>query len=49
MNVLHEKPHLYTFLEDGNVPIDNNRAEKVICQFTLGRNWMHCNTANSAK
>ena len=47
---LHEKPNLYTFLEDGNVPLDNNRAENVIRPFTMGRkNWMHCNTANGAK
>ena len=47
---LHEKPNLYTFLEDGNVPLDNNRAENAIRPFTLGRkNWMHCNTANGAK
>ena len=49
-NALHEKPNLYTFLEDGNVPLDNNRAENAIRPFTLGRkNWMHCNTANGAK
>ncbi|MBQ9906439.1 MAG: transposase, partial [Oscillospiraceae bacterium] len=47
---LHEKPNLYTFLEDGNVPLDNNRAENAIRPFTVGRkNWMHCNTANGAK
>ena len=46
---LHEKPNLYTFLEDGNVPLDNNRAENAIRPFPLGRkNWMHCNTANGA-
>ena len=46
---LHEKPYLYTFLEDGNVPIDNNRAENAIRPFAVGRkNWMHCNTANGA-
>ncbi len=46
---LHEKPNLYTFLEDGNVPLDNNRAENAIRPFAVGRkNWMHCNTANGA-
>lgn len=46
---LHEKPYLYTFLEDGNVPLDNNRAENAIRPFAVGRkNWMHCNTANGA-
>ena len=47
---LHEKTNLYTFLEDGNVPLDNNRAENAIRPFTVGRkNWIHCNTANGAK
>ena len=47
---LNEKPYLYTFLENGNVPIDNNRAENAIRPFTVGRkNWMHSNTANGAK
>ena len=46
---LHEKPNLYTFLEDGNVPLDNNRAENAIRPFAVGRkNWMHCNTSNGA-
>lgn len=34
---LNEKNYLYTFLEDGNVPIDNNRAENVIRPFVVGR------------
>nr|WP_028520101.1 IS66 family transposase [Ruminococcus flavefaciens] len=47
---LNEKPYLYTFLENGNVPIDNNRAENAIRPFAVGRkNWMHRNTANGAK
>ena len=46
---LHEKPNLYTFLENGDVPLDNNRAENAIRPFAVGRkNWMHCNTANGA-
>ena len=46
---LHEKPYLYTFLEDGNVPIDNNRAENAIRPFAIGRkNWLFSNTANGA-
>lgn len=48
--VLHEKPNLYTFLNDGNVPIDNNRAENAIRPFAVGRkNWLFSNTANGAK
>lgn len=47
---LNEKPYLYTFLENGNVPIDNNRAENAIRPFAVGRkNWMHSNTAKGAE
>ena len=47
---LHEKKYLCTFLEDGNVPIDNNRAENAIRPFAVGRrNWLFSNTANGAK
>ena len=46
----NEKQYLYTFLENGNVPIDNNRAENAIRPFALGRkNWLFSNTANGAK
>jgi hypothetical protein len=38
---LNEKKYLYTFLDDGNVPIDNNRAENAIRPFAVGRkNWL---------
>lgn len=47
---MNEKKYLYTFLENGNVPIDNNRAENVIRPFAVGRkNWLFSNTANGAK
>lgn len=47
--VLNEKPNLYTFLEDGNVPIDNNRVENAIRPFAIGRkNWLFSNTARGA-
>ena len=37
-------------IENGNVPLDNNRAENAIRPFTVGRkNWMHCNTAKTAR
>ena len=37
----NEKAYLYRFLEDGNIPIDNNRAENAIRPFCLGRkNWL---------
>ena len=46
---LNEKKYLYTFLENGNIPIDNNRAENAIRPFTIGRkNWFFSNTANGA-
>lgn len=46
----NEKKYLYTFLENGNVPIDNNRAENAIRPFAIGRkNWLFSNTANGAK
>ena len=41
---------LYNFLEDGSIPIDNNRTENAIRPFTIGRkNWLFSNTANGAK
>ncbi len=47
---LNEKKYLYTFLEDGDVPIDNNRAENAIRPFTVGlKNWLFNNTARGAK
>ena len=37
----NEKKYLYRFLEDGNIPISNNRAENAIRPFTIGRkNWL---------
>ena len=37
----NEKAYLYRFLEDGNIPISNNRAENAIRPFTIGRkNWL---------
>lgn len=47
---LNEKEYLCTFLQDGNVPIDNNRAENAIRPFTVGRkNWLFSNTAKGAR
>ena len=47
---LNEKKYLYTFLDDGNVPIDNNRAENAIRPFAVGRkNWLFNNTERGAK
>ena len=33
---INEKEYLYTFLENGNVPLDNNRAENAMMNM---RNW----------
>ena len=45
----NEKAYLYTFLENGNAPIDNNRAENAIRPFAVGRkNWLFSNTARGA-
>ncbi|MDO4945775.1 MAG: IS66 family transposase [Ruminococcus sp.] len=47
---LNERKYLYTFLENGDVTIDNNRAENAIRPFAVGRrNWLFSNTANGAK
>ena len=46
---LNEKEYLYTFLENGNVPLDNNRAENAIRPFAVGRkNWLFSNTPGGA-
>lgn len=47
---LNEKTYLCRFLEDGNIPIDNNRAENAIRPFTVGRkNWLFSNTSRGAR
>jgi transposase len=41
---------LIRFLEDGRLEIDNNRAERAIKPFVIGRKaWMFANTPNGAK
>lgn len=41
---------LVAFLEDGRLEIDNNRAERSIKPFVIGRkNWMFSNTAKGAE
>ena len=48
--VVNEKKYLYAFLNDPDIPIDNNRAENSICPFVVGRkNWLFSNTAGGAK
>ncbi len=47
---MNERKYLYTFLENGDVPIDNNRAENAIRPFAVGRkNWLFSNTATEPK
>lgn len=42
---LNQWPKLIAFLEDGNLEIDNNRAERAIKPFVIGRkNWLFANT-----
>ena len=41
---------LIRYIEDGNLNIDNNRAERAVKPFVIGRkNWLFSNTANGAK
>ncbi|SIT13371.1 IS66 C-terminal element [Alicyclobacillus vulcanalis] len=39
-----------TFLEDGHLEIDNNRSERAIKPFVIGRkNWLFANTPRGAR
>ena len=41
---------LTRYVEDGNLAIDNNRAERAVKPFVIGRkNWLFSNTANGAR
>ena len=47
---LKQEPYLRYFLEDGEVPIDNNAAEQAIRPFCVGKkNWLMIDTVNGAK
>ncbi|MBP5261681.1 MAG: IS66 family transposase [Clostridiales bacterium] len=47
---INQEQLLRVFLADGNVPMDNNRAEQAIRPFTLGRkNWVNMYSPNGAK
>jgi hypothetical protein len=40
---------LIRYIDDGNLTIDNNRAERAVKPFVIGRkNWLFSNTANGA-
>jgi len=47
---LNQWESLNRFLEDGHLSLDNNRAERSIKPFVIGRkNWLFSNTPNGAK
>jgi transposase len=46
---LNQWPKLTRYLEDGHLNIDNNRAERAIKPFVIGRkNWLFSNTTSGA-
>jgi len=47
---LRQGPKLVRYIEDGNLNIDINRAERAIKLFVIGRkNWLFLFTKNDAK
>lgn len=47
---LNQEKYLKVFLEDGDVPLDNNAAERAIRGFCIGKhNWQVIDTINGAK
>lgn len=47
---INQWPKLTRFLDDGRLEIDNNRAERSIKPFVIGRkNWLFANTGRGAK
>jgi len=46
---LNQKKYLLSFLKDGRLELSNNRAERSIKPFVIGRkNWLFCNTPSGA-
>lgn len=46
---INQKKYLLSFLEDGRIELSNNRAERSIKPFVIGRkNWLFCNTPAGA-
>ena len=46
---LNQWPKLIAYTQDGQLSIDNNRAERAIKPFVIGRkNWLFSNTASGA-
>jgi transposase len=47
---LNQWPKLIRYIENGHLNIDNNRAERAVKPFVIGRkNWMFSNTKNGAQ
>ena len=47
---INQEKYLRVFLDNGNVPMDNNRAEQAIRPFTLGRkNWVNVYSQSGAQ
>ncbi|MBR9941271.1 IS66 family transposase [Lachnospiraceae bacterium Marseille-Q4251] len=47
---IHQEKYLRTFLEDGNIPIDNSACERAIRPFCVGRkNWNVIDTVEGAQ
>lgn len=47
---VEQEPYLREFLADGNIPMENNAAERAIRPFTIGRkNWVMCDTIHGAE
>jgi len=46
---LNQKKYLLSFLNDGRLELSNNRAERSLKPFVIGRkNWLFCNTPRGA-
>ena len=47
---LNQWDHLLAFLADGRLEVDNNRAERAIKPFVIGRkNWLFANSSRGAQ
>ena len=47
---VEQEQYLREFLTDGNIPMENNAAERAIRPFTIGRkNWVMCDTIHGAE
>lgn len=47
---INQEAHLRVFLTDGNIPIDNGHAERVISSYSVGRaNWKFADTVRGAE